>query len=53
MKHNQLFKRLPAFALGMLVMLAALAEPVSAAGEKIACNQVGIRVMREQQVKAG
>lgn len=53
MKHNQLFKRLPAFALGMLVMLAALAEPVSAAGEKIACNQVGIRVMREEQVKAG
>lgn len=55
MKHNQLFKRLPAFAAGMMAMamLAALAEPVSAAGEKIACNQVGIRVMREEQVKAG
>ena len=55
MKKDHIFKRLPAFAAGMLAvaMLAALAEPVSAAGAKIAYNQVGIRVMREQQVKAG
>lgn len=55
MKKDHIFKRLPAFAAGMLAvaMLAALAEPVSAAGAKIAYNQVGIRVIREQQVKAG
>lgn len=55
MGKNNVFKRIPTFAAGMLAMamLAALAEPVSAAGEKIAYNQVGIRVMREQQVKAG
>lgn len=55
MKKNRSFKRLSAFAAGMLAtaVLVTLAEPVSAAGEKIACNQVGVRVMREQQVKAG
>lgn len=55
MKKNSLFNRFPAFAGGMLAMamLVTLAEPVSAAGEKIAYNQVGIRVLREQQVKAG
>lgn len=55
MKKSNLFQRLPAFAAGMLsmAMLATLADPVSAAGEKIAYNQVGIRVMQEQQVKAG
>ena len=55
MKKNSSFKRLSTFAAGMLAMamLGTLAEPVSAAGEKFACNQVGIRVMREQQVKAG
>lgn len=54
-KKNHLFRRLPAFASGMLAMalLVTLAEPVSAAGEKFACNQVGIRVMRKQQVKTG
>lgn len=55
MKKNHLFRQLPTFAAGMMAMamLVTLAEPVSAAGEKFACNQVGIRVMREQQVKAG
>lgn len=55
MKKNSSFKRLSTFAAGMLAMamLGTLAEPVSAAGEKFACNQVGIRIMREQQVKAG
>lgn len=55
MKKKSIFKRLPTFAAGMLAMamLVTLAEPVSAAGEKLAYNQVGIRVMREQQVEAG
>lgn len=55
MKRNSPFKFLPTFMAGMLAMamLLTLAEPVSAAGEKIAYNQVGIRVLREQQVKAG
>lgn len=53
--RNNPFKLLPTFMAGMLAMavLLTLAEPVSAAGEKIAYNQVGVRVMREQQVKAG
>ena len=55
MKKAKGFKRIPIFMAGMLTMaaLAALVEPVSAVGEKIAYNQVGIRVMREQQVQAG
>ncbi len=55
MKNNGFFRRLSTFAAGMLAMamLVTLAEPVSAAGEKFACNQVGVRVMRKQQVKAG
>lgn len=55
MKKNRLSQRLPAFAAGVLAtaLLVTLAEPVSAAGEKFACNQVGIRVLREQQVQPG
>ena len=55
MKRSNIFRRIPTFAAGVLTMavLTALAEPVSAAGEKIAYNLVGIRVMREQQVQAG
>ena len=55
MTKNHIFKRLSAFVLGMLTMaaLVPLTEPVLAAGEKIAYNQIGIRVMREQRVEAG
>lgn len=55
MNKAKSLKSIPAFAAGMLAMaiMVALVEPVSAAGGGIAYNQVGIRVMREQQVKAG
>lgn len=48
-------KSISTFAAGMLAMalIVTLAEPVFAAGGGVAYNQVGIRVMREQQVKAG
>lgn len=55
MRETGFRRNIAVFASGMLAMamLVTLAEPVSAAGEKFACNQVGIRVMRKQQVNAG
>lgn len=55
MNRGKHLKSIPAFAAGMLAMaiIVTLAEPAFAAGNEIAYNQVGIRVMREQQVKAG
>ena len=48
-------KSISAFAAGMFAMavLVTMATPIFADGGEIAYNQVGIRVMREPQVKAG
>ena len=55
MKKTRGLRAIPAFAAGLLAMalLVSIAVGVAAAGGGIAYNQVGIRVMREQQVKAG